>query len=107
MQKVIIGREFSFENTKVLIIAQPTRGIDIGAIEFIHTRIIQKRNEGCAILLISADLDEILRLSDRVMTIHEGRITAQLEGVSLTRENIGMYMLKKAEDETEASENAE
>ena len=107
MQKVIIGREFSFENTKVLIIAQPTRGIDIGAIEFIHTRIIQKRNEGCAILLISADLDEILRLSDRVMTIHEGRITAQLEGASLTRENIGMYMLKKAEDETEASENAE
>ena len=62
-----------------MIISQPTRGVDIGAIEFIHTQIIEKRNEGCAILLISAELDEIFRLSDRIMTIYEGRITGEFD----------------------------
>lgn len=61
---------------RVLLIAQPTRGVDVGAIEFIHARILEKRNEGCAILLCSADLDEVFRLSDRVITMYEGRITA-------------------------------
>ena len=93
MQKVVIGREFSFENTKVLIIAQPTRGIDVGAIEFIHKQIMKKRNEGCAILLISADLDEILRLSDRVITLFEGKITAELTGADINKETVGKYML--------------
>ena len=65
MQKVVVAREFSFDSP-VLIIAQPTRGVDVGAIEFIHTRIIEKRNAGCAILLCSADLDEVFRLSDRI-----------------------------------------
>lgn len=93
MQKVVIAREFSFENTKVLIIAQPTRGVDIGAIEFIHNLIVKKRDEGCAILLVSADLDELLRLSDRVVTIYEGEFTAELTGTELTRETVGAYML--------------
>ena len=66
MQKVVIAREFSFD-APVLLIAQPTRGVDVGAIEFIHARILEKRNEGCAILLCSADLDEVFRLSDAVL----------------------------------------
>ena len=74
MQKVVIAREFSFD-TPVLVIAQPTRGVDVGAIEFIHSRIIEKRNAGCAILLCSADLDEVFRLSDRIITMYEGEIT--------------------------------
>ncbi len=74
MQKVVLAREFSF-NASVLVIAQPTRGVDIGAMETIHQQIMDRRNAGCAILLVSADLDELYRLSDRMITIYEGRIT--------------------------------
>ena len=91
IQKVVIAREFSFE-TPVLIISQPTRGVDIGAIEFIHERIMQKRNEGAAILLISADLDELFRLSDRLVTIYEGKLTGSFQTEDITREEIGYYM---------------
>ena len=76
----------------VLIIAQPTRGVDVGAIEFIHTRIIEKRNAGCAILLCSADLDEVFRLSDRIITMYEGRITGEFRTSDITKEEIGWYM---------------
>ena len=91
MQKVVIAREFSFD-TPVLIIAQPTRGVDVGAIEFIHSRIIEKRNAGCAILLCSADLDEVFRLSDRIVTIYEGRVTGEFVTDQVTREEVGYYM---------------
>lgn len=94
MQKMIIAREFSF-NTPVLIISQPTRGVDIGAIEFIHSQIIEKRNEGCAILLISAELDEIFRLSDRIMTIYEGSITGEFNEGEVSKQEIGLYMTGK------------
>ena len=94
MQKVVIAREFSF-NTPILIISQPTRGVDIGAIEFIHSQIIEKRNEGCAILLVSAELDEIFRLSDRIMTIYEGNITGEFKQGEITRKEIGLYMTGK------------
>ena len=73
MQKVVLAREFSLGADK-LIIAQPTRGVDIGAMEFIHRAIIEHRNAGCAILLVSADLDELFRLSDRIVTMFEGEI---------------------------------
>lgn len=99
MQKVVICREFSFDNTKVLIVAQPTRGVDIGAIEFIHKKITEKRNAGCAILLISADLDEVLRLSDRVITVFEGKVTAEFSGNSITRERVGAAMLGTAKED--------
>jgi len=106
IQKVVIAREFSFE-TPVLIISQPTRGVDIGAIEFIHERIMQKRNEGAAILLISADLDELFRLSDRLITIYEGKITGAFKTEEITREEIGFYMTGAAHgEEKEAGENA-
>lgn len=91
MQKVVIAREFEFD-TPVLIISQPTRGVDIGAIEFIHKQIIQKRNEGCAILLVSAELDEIFRLSDRIITLYEGQITGEFNSGEITKKEIGYYM---------------
>ena len=91
MQKVVIAREFSFD-TPVLVISQPTRGVDVGAIEFIHRRIMEKRNQGCAILLCSADLDEVFRLSDRIVTIYEGKITGEFAAGSFSKEEIGYGM---------------
>ena len=91
MQKIVVAREFSFDSP-VLIIAQPTRGVDVGAIEFIHTRIMEKRNAGCAVLLCSADLDEVFRLSDRIITMYEGRITGEFRAGGITKEEIGWYM---------------
>ena len=91
LQKIVVAREFSFD-TPALVIAQPTRGVDIGASEFIHERIMEKRNHGCAILLSSADLDEVLRLSDRIITLYEGAITGEFEAGAVTRELLGYYM---------------
>ncbi len=91
MQKVVVAREFSFD-TPALVISQPTRGVDIGAMEFFHTRIIEKRNEGAAILLSSADLDEVFRLSDRIITLYEGKITGEFKADEITKEEIGLYM---------------
>ena len=91
MQKVVIAREFSWD-AQVYIIAQPTRGVDIGAIEFIHNRILEKKAEGAAIILCSADLDEVLRLSDRVITLYEGRITGEFTKEHLEKTEIGYYM---------------
>lgn len=91
MQKVVVAREFSFD-TPVLIISQPTRGVDIGAMEFIHQKIMEKRNAGCAILLVSADLDELYRLSDRLATIYEGRITGVFAPDKIEKTEISYYM---------------
>ena len=100
-QKVIIAREFS-RRPKVLLVSQPTRGVDIGAIEFIHARILEKRNEGCAILLCSADLDEVFRLSDRVITMYEGRITGEFSAAEISREEIGYCMTGGRREEAQA-----
>ena len=97
MQKVVIAREFSFDS-QVYIISQPTRGVDIGAIEFIHNRILEKKAEGAAILLCSADLDEVLRLSDRVITVYEGRITGEFDRNHLEKTEIGYYMTGSREE---------
>jgi simple sugar transport system ATP-binding protein len=91
MQKAIVAREFSFDSP-VLVISQPTRGVDIGAIEFIHEKIMEKRNAGCAILLVSADLDELFRLSDTLVTIYEGRITARFAAGEIDKQGISYYM---------------
>ena len=101
MQKVVIAREFSFD-APVLLIAQPTRGVDVGAIEFIHARILEKRNEGCAILLCSADLDEVFRLSDRIITMYEGRITGEFSAAEISREEIGYCMTGGRREEAQA-----
>ncbi len=94
MQKMVIAREFSFD-TPILIIAQPTRGVDVGAIEFIHSQIIEKRNDGVAILLVSAELDEIFRLSDRIITFYEGEITGEFLKDQISKQEIGIYMTGK------------
>ena len=91
VQKVVIAREFSFD-APVLIISQPTRGVDIGATQFIHRHIMDKREQGCAILLCSADLDEVFRLSDRIITLYEGEITGQFRTDAISKEELGYYM---------------
>jgi simple sugar transport system ATP-binding protein len=93
MQKVIVAREFS-SNPRLLIAAQPTRGVDIGAIEFIHQQLVDKRTEGLAILLISADLQEVMKLADRIMVMYNGEIVAILPNTpDLTEQELGLYML--------------
>lgn len=97
MQKVVIAREFSFD-APVLVISQPTRGVDIGANEFIHSRILEKRDEGAAVLLCSADLDEVFRLSDRIITMYEGRITGEFLADQITKAELGFYMTGDREE---------
>ena len=89
-QKVIIAREFSAEPL-ALIASQPTRGVDIGAIEFIHRRIIEQRDAGCAVLLVSAELDEIRSLSDRIAVMYEGKIM-DIVSPDATEEELGILM---------------
>ena len=90
-QKVVVAREFS-RPIKLLIAAQPTRGIDVGSIEFIHKRIVEARDRGTAVLLVSAELDEILALSDRIAVMYHGEIIATLNAGDATREQIGALM---------------
>ena len=93
MQKVVVARELS-SSPKLLIAAQPTRGVDIGAIEFIHQELVDQRTNGLAILLISADLQEVMKLSDRIMVMYEGEIVGVFPNdESLTEERIGYFML--------------
>ena len=100
MQKAVIAREFSL-GAKALIVSQPTRGVDIGAIEFIHKSIVEKRNAGCAVLLVSADLDEVFRLADRIITMYEGRITGSFRAGEIDKESIGYYMTGARDKEAE------
>ena len=92
-QKLIIGREF-YVNPKLLLVSQPTRGVDIGAIEFIHRKLVALRDEGCAILLVSAELEEVTSLSDRLLIIHEGRIAGEVDPKVATMEEIGLLMTR-------------
>ncbi|HEX8493699.1 MAG TPA: ABC transporter ATP-binding protein [Pyrinomonadaceae bacterium] len=90
-QKLIIGREFDL-NPKLLLVAQPTRGVDIGAIEFIHRKLVGLRDAGCAVLLVSAELEEVTALADRLLIIHEGRIVGEVDPKIATTEEIGLLM---------------
>lgn len=91
IQKVVVAREFS-AGADVLIVAQPTRGIDIGAAEYIHERLLEQRSAGAAILLISEDLDEVLELSDRVLVMFEGRIMGELPRDEVEIDAVGLLM---------------
>ncbi|MFN0123875.1 MAG: ABC transporter ATP-binding protein [Blastocatellia bacterium] len=90
-QKLIIGREFDIQ-PKLLLVSQPTRGVDIGAIEFIHRKLIELRDAGAAILLVSAELEEVLSLSDRVLVMYQGRIVGEANPQTITQEEIGLLM---------------
>lgn len=90
-QKLIIGREFETE-PKLLLVSQPTRGVDIGAIEFIHRKLIEMRDRGIAILLVSAELEEVTALADRLLVIREGRIVGEVDPLTTSNEEIGILM---------------
>jgi len=90
-QKIILSRELN-ENPKVLLVGQPTRGVDIGAIEFIHQRLIDMRDKGVAILLVSVELDEVLSLSDRIVVMFDGNIVGEKENKNVTDRELGLLM---------------
>src|SRR5436309_3289500 len=90
-QKLIIGREFELP-PKLLLVSQPTRGVDIGAIEFIHRKIVAMRDGGCAVLLVSAELEEVTALADRLLVIHKGQIVGEVDPKVATSEEIGLMM---------------
>ena len=75
-QKVVVAREVA-RDPRVLIAAQPTRGLDVGAIEFVHRRLVEERDEGRAVLLVSLELEEVLSLADRILVLYEGQIVAE------------------------------
>jgi len=99
-QKVILAREIE-RDPKVLIAAQPTRGLDVGAIEYVHRRLVEERDEGRAILLLSLELDEILSLSDRILVIYEGEIVGE-HGPDASEQEIGFEMLGGRREEAAA-----
>jgi simple sugar transport system ATP-binding protein len=99
-QKVIVARELSHEGSTLLIAAQPTRGVDVGSIEYIHSRIVAKRDAGMAVLLVSTELDEILSLADRIAVIYRGRIVGSLARDGATREEIGLLMAGLSQEQT-------
>jgi simple sugar transport system ATP-binding protein len=90
-QKMVVARELS-RPLRLLIAAQPTRGIDVGSIEFIHNQIVTKRDDGVAVLLVSSELDEIMALSDRIVVMYKGEIIGTVAGGEATREGLGLLM---------------
>jgi simple sugar transport system ATP-binding protein len=90
-QKMVVAREFS-RPIKLLIAAQPTRGIDVGSIEFIHNQIVAKRDGGVAVLLVSSELDEILALADRIVVMYKGEVIGIVPRAEATREGLGLLM---------------
>jgi simple sugar transport system ATP-binding protein len=99
-QKVVVAREVG-NDPRLLIAAQPTRGLDVGAIEFVHRRLIEERDEGRAVLLVSLELDEVLSLSDRILVMYEGEIAAEF-GADVSEEECGIAMLGGTTEEAAA-----
>jgi simple sugar transport system ATP-binding protein len=90
-QKVIVAREFSRE-VALAISSQPTRGLDVGSIEYIHEQIVRQRDAGAAMLIVSTELDEVMALSDRILVMYRGEIVAELDPTETTTAEIGLYM---------------
>ncbi len=91
-QKVIAAREFS-RDVRLIIASQPTRGIDVGSIEYIHSRIVEERDGGAAVLIVSSELDEVMALADRLLVMFDGRVVAELDPKQTTNAEVGLYML--------------
>lgn len=104
-QKLIVAREFS-RPIKLLVASQPTRGLDVGSIEYIHNRILEARDGGTAILLVSPELDEVMQLSDRIAVMYRGEIVAVLDGMRATKESVGLLMAGVDPDEIDLPEEA-
>jgi len=90
-QKLILARELD-KSPDVLLVGQPTRGVDIGAIELIHQKIVDMRDKGCAVLMVSVELDEIMALSDRILVMYEGRVVAEVNGRDAEKATLGLMM---------------
>ena len=90
-QKVIVGRELEKEHS-LLVAVQPTRGLDVGAIESIHRRILEDRDSGRGVLLVSLEMDEVMNLSDYIYVLYEGEIVGLFKGGKVTSEELGLYM---------------
>jgi len=90
-QKLVLAREMARE-PKVLLVGQPTRGVDIGAIEFIHRELVKSRDAGCAVLVVSVELDEILSLADRILVMFAGKIVGEVEGGRADERTLGLMM---------------
>jgi len=95
LQKLVVARELAHQ-APLLIAEQPTRGVDVGAIEFIHGLLIAERDKGRATLLVSAELSEIMALSDRILVMFEGRILAEIPGERADEETLGLIMAGRA-----------
>ncbi|MGH2573134.1 MAG: ABC transporter ATP-binding protein [Actinomycetota bacterium] len=102
-QKVIVAREFS-RPIKLLVASQPTRGLDVGSIEYIHERIVEKRDEGTAVLIVSVELDEVMALADRIAVMYRGRIVATLPAETVTREQLGLLMAGSSQEQVASGE---
>ena len=100
-QKAIVAREIDKEH-ELLIAVQPTRGLDVGAIEYIHKRIVADRDAGRAVLLVSLELDEVMSVSDRILVMYEGEIVGELDPKATTQEELGLYMAGAKRDEVKA-----
>ena len=102
-QKAIVAREI-MKDPDVLLAVQPTRGLDVGAIEYIHKQLVAQRDAGSAILLVSLELDEVMNLSDRILVIYEGAIVADLDPKETTVQELGLYMAgsKRKEERADA-----
>ncbi|MBL8055846.1 MAG: ABC transporter ATP-binding protein [Anaerolineales bacterium] len=105
-QKVIVARELS-RPIKLLIASQPTRGLDVGSIEYIHSRILEKRDAGCGVLLVSTELDEIMALSDRIAVMYRGKVVAVVEAARVNKEYLGLLMAGVSPDQVAAPEQGE
>ena len=100
-QKVILAREIDKEPS-IMIAVQPARGLDVGATEFIHKQLVEQRDSGKAVLLISLELEEVMNLSDRILVIYEGEIVGELDPKKITVQELGLYMAGSKRDEVKA-----
>jgi simple sugar transport system ATP-binding protein len=104
-QKVIVAREF-FHADRLLVLSQPTRGLDVGSIQYIHRQVVAKRDEGVAVLVNSSELDEVLALADRIAVMYRGQIVGVLDRSEATRERVGLLMAGEVEGAEELAEAA-
>ena len=100
-QKAIVAREID-KNPELLVAVQPTRGLDVGAIEYIHKQLVAQRDAGKAVLLVSLELDEVMDVPDRILVMYEGEIVGQLDPKTTTQEELGLYMAGAKRDEVKA-----
>ncbi|NCZ88987.1 MAG: ABC transporter ATP-binding protein [Actinobacteria bacterium] len=101
-QKVIVARELS-RDIRLAVASQPTRGIDVGSIEYIHAQMVKERDAGTAVLVVSTELDEVMSLSDRVLVMYRGKIVADLDPKKVSHMDVGLYMAGSRPDEARAS----